>query len=97
MSAVMRALRSALDDPKDWSLKKYMLVHQKSGVCLWIGNGSFFLDVSDLYGETLGVIGFFERHILWVKVYPIIRGIKKSKKLASEQMIVDRLCGHISE
>lgn len=71
--------KSINDD--QWVLQsEYRIRHKESELSMWIGNGSWFLDVEEPGGVTNSV-GLFERHILWhFCVSPWLRRAKRERE-----------------
>lgn len=54
-------IKDIFNDHNDWVYGEYRITNKKTGVSLWIANGSFFF-TSD--NGTLP-FGLIERHFLW--------------------------------
>ena len=84
-------IRSWKENGGDWSYDDYWLKNKKSGINLWVGNGRFFLDIASGNDTSPGLIGIFERHLVWHEFKKILRHSKKSLKQKQHDEVIKKL------
>lgn len=90
-NTIVQQIYDRLLDVEQWKYDsdlQYNIVHQPSGLRLWVDSGMFFLCVryqyTDVYNFTI-----FQKVILWQRVRQIIKHIKKSKQKINQQWLDD--------
>lgn len=93
---IVQQIYDRLLDVEQWQYDddlQYNIVHQPSGLRLWVDSGMMFLRVrhatkyigfEDVYKFTI-----FQKVVLWQRVRQIIKHIKKSKQKPDQKWLKD--------
>ena len=112
LSPVCYEIWKMLDHPEDWrhgsfyddNGNPHTIVHNETHICLWVCNGSWFLNGYDttifsydergiveerLFRTKVPHIGRLDRHILWRKVKKVLDNLEPFGKHSAEQLLYD--------